>query len=126
MNAYARDEFRAEMIDFACWVTDVDPDDEHFVAAVEFFLAYPARSTGERTNSSCQRGRIAAVRSDIDLPGRIFGRPLGEISTRRPALLPSCYNIFWNARKAFGAYVQNFLQTLRVLPKGVLSYFHRK
>ena len=116
------------MIDFACWVTDVDPDDEHFVAAVEFFLAYPARSTGERTNSSCQRGRIAAVRSAIDqiLPGRIFGRPLREVSTRRPPLLPSCHNIFWNAWKAFGAYVQNFLQTLRVLPKGVLSYFHRK
>jgi hypothetical protein len=25
------------VIDFACWVTDEDPDDEDFIAAIEFF-----------------------------------------------------------------------------------------
>jgi len=39
MNAQARDQLRAEMIDFACWVTEEDPDEEHFAAAIEHFLA---------------------------------------------------------------------------------------
>jgi len=36
------------MIDFACWIADVDPEDEHFVAAVGFFLAYPANLSVRR------------------------------------------------------------------------------
>jgi hypothetical protein len=31
------------MIEFACWVTEADPDDEQFVAAIEFFFACLAR-----------------------------------------------------------------------------------
>jgi hypothetical protein len=66
MNAQARDQLRAEIIGFACWVTDAEPDDEHFVAAIEFFFACLARiyrysSRAIREHYACEIGRRGGI-----------------------------------------------------------------
>jgi hypothetical protein len=76
MNAQARDELRAEMIEFACWLTEEDPDEGGFVAAIESFFAWLARIY--RCSARAIREHYA---SEIGRLGEIAARPIHSAPT---------------------------------------------